>query len=365
MPKRLVLIVLLLLVLFGGVFGWKFYAGKKMAAMMSAPPPPAVIASTRVRRDTWQPTLSAVGSLVANKGVTVANEIAGVVRSIGFSSGQQVSRGDLLVQLDDDVDRAELASLIAARRLAEITFKRMKKLVREKTVSQSDYDEARATLDGATALVTSKRASIAKKAVRAPFSGVLGIRQVDIGQYLKPGSGIVSLQTLNPMYVDFSLPEKQLASVHTGQPVTVSVRAYPEKTFSGQISAVSPGISTTTRSVRLRALLENPQQMLRPGMFAKVQTHLASRSGVLSLPERAIAYNPYGNTVFLISEKDGSLFVQNRQVQTGEVRAGRIEIISGLTEGDRVVSDGLNKLRNGQSVRIDNTVRLEAAPREP
>ena len=365
MLKRLFLVLLMLLVLFGGLFGWKYYVGKRMADAMSAPPPPAVIASARVQNERRQPRLSAVGSLVASEGILVANEIAGMVKSIHFDSGQPVEAGDLLVQLDDEADRADLAALLAARTLAELNFRRLEKLIREKTISQSSYDEAKASLDGAVAMVAESRANIAKKALRAPFTGVLGIRSVDRGQYLAPGSAIVSLQALDPVYADYSLPERYLDKLSVGQTVEVRVEAYPERVFAGAISAVSPRIATATRSVRVRATLDNPDQVLKPGMFAEVDTLLPAVDNVMTLPERAIAYNPYGNSVFLIEEKDDGLAVQSRQIKTGEVRDGRIEIIEGLEEDDQVVSDGLNKLRNGQAVKIDNSIRLDASPATP
>jgi len=357
-PKRLIILALALIVLFGGIFGWKYYSGMKMAAVMSAPPPPAVIAAVAVRRDTWQPSLAAVGSLVASQGVFVANETAGQVKEIHFESGQQVTAGALLLQLDDEVDRAELAGLIAAQRLAELTYERAARLIKDKSVSRSDYDQAKTGLDAANALVASQQAGIRKKAIRAPFAGQLGIRQVDLGQYLAPGSEIVSLQALDPLYADYSLPERELGELSVGQAVEVSVQAYPGKTFAGRISAISPRIETGTRSVRIRATLENPDQQLRPGMFAMVRTLQPERSGVMTLPERAITYNPYGNAVFVIENKDGQLTALRRQVETGLVRDGRIEILSGLVDGEQVVSAGHNKLRNGQAVKIDNSVEL-------
>lgn len=358
MTKRLIIVALALIVLFGGIFGWKFYSGLKMAAVMSAAPPPAVIAAESVRTETWQPSLLAVGSLVATQGVFVANEIAGQVKEIHFESGQQVQAGDLLVQLDDEVDRAELAGLTATQHLAELSYERAARLVKDKSVSRSDYDQARAALDSATALVASKQASIRKKAIRAPFTGQLGIRQVDLGQYLAPGAEIVSLQALDSIYVDYSLPERNLGELSVGQSVTVSVQAYPGKSFAGRITAISPLIAAGTRSVSIRATLENPEQQLRPGMFAEVKTLQPARAGVMTLPERAITYNPYGNAVFVIEEKEGQQTAQRRQIETGIVRDGRIEILKGLKEGEQVVSAGQNKLRNGQAVKIDNSIEL-------
>lgn len=365
MLKRLVIMSVVLLVLFGGLFGWKTFVGKKMAAMMSAPPPPAVIAATRVQSDTWRRTLTSVGTLVPYQGVNVSNEVAGIVRSLRFDSGQHVAAGDLLVQLDDTADRADLAALVAAKRLAELNFARDQKLIKEKSVSQSDFDTARATLDGAAAQVDAKEANIAKKSIRAPFAGELGIRNVDVGQYLAPGSNIVTLQALSPIFVDYNLPERYLSELSAGQAVEIGVQAYPDRVFKGTISAVSPRIDVPTRSVQVRAVFDNADQSLKPGMFAQVHTILPTQSDVLTLPERSIAYNPYGNAVFVIEDKDGKQSVTSRPVKTGDVRDGRIEILEGLAVGDQVVSDGLNKLRNGQAVRIDNSVQLDAAPVKP
>jgi membrane fusion protein (multidrug efflux system) len=365
MTKRLIFVLLGLLLLFGAVFGWKMYTGKQMAAMMSAPQPPAVIASAEVQSETRSSALSAVGSLVANQGVFVSNEVAGTVKTIAFESGRQVSEGDLLLQLDDEVDRADLAALVTAQRLAEVTYQRLQKLVKEKTVSQSSYDEAKAAYEGAVALSAAKRASIAKKAIRAPFSGQLGIRQVDIGQYLAPGSQIVSLQALDPIYVDYSLPERHLGEIHEGQIVKVTVEAFPQQVFEGRITAINPRIETGTRSIKIRATLANADTRLKPGMFAEVETQLPAKEGVLTLPERAVVYNPYGNAVFVIEEKEGQLMVTNRQIRTGAVVNGRVEIIEGLNAGDRVVADGHNKLRNGQAVSIDNSAQLNGTPAKP
>jgi len=360
--KRLLLVVFFLALLFGGVFGWKYYSGQQMARAMSAPPPPAVVSSAQVQRDVWQPALKAVGNVVASKGVSVANEVAGVVKSIDFKSGQSVNADEVLVTLDDDVDRADLAALLAAEKLARVNYRRISKLVREKTLAQSSLDEARAALDGAKALLNAKRASIRKKTIRAPFAGKLGIRQVDIGQYLTSGTEIVSLQSLVPVYADYSLPERFLGNLSVGQAIDVQVSAFPDRRFKGEITAISPLISAGSRSVRIRATLANEEQLLRPGMFAEVATQLPSRDDVLTLPERVIAYNPYGNAVFLLVEKDGQLIAESRQVRTGEVRSGRVEIISGLAEGDTVAADGINKLRNGQAVSIDNSVKLDVKP---
>ena len=357
--KRFILVILLLVVMFGGIFGWKYFAGQKMAAMMAAPPPPATIASAAVQLESWQPFLYSVGSVVATQGVFVTTEVPGQVEKILFESGHQVAAGDVILHLDDSVDEADLEGLIAQLNLARLQFERARKLLKDRSVSQSEYDQSRAQLDSAEATVASKRAVIAKKKIRAPFSGQLGIREVDVGEYLSPGARIVPLQALDPVYVDYTLPERHFDQLAVGQGVRVEVQAYPERVFEGSISAINPGIDPGTRSVRLRATLDNPEQLLRPGMFAEVRTVLAARDDILTLPRTAVTYNPYGESVFVIVEQDGQQGVQNRRIRTGEVREGRVEIIDGLQAGEQVVSAGQVKLRNGQAVNIDNSVTLD------
>jgi len=357
--KRLILVVLLLIVIFGGIFGWKYYSGEKMAATMSRPPPPAVIASAEVKVESWQPYLHAVGSVTATQGIFVTTEVAGQVKEILAESGQMVEAGDVLLRLDDSVDEADLNGLIAQRTLAKLQFERARKLLKDKSVSRSDYDSSRANLDGAEAAVAAKQALIDKKTISAPFSGQLGIADINLGQYLSPGDAIVPLQALDPVYVDYTLPERHLADVRVGQMVTVEVQAWQGRRFEGMISAINPGIDRGTRSLRLRATLDNPEQLLRPGMFAEVNTVMPLRDNILTLPRTAVTYNPYGESVFVVQQQDKGLVVQNRPVRTGEVRDGRVEIIEGLEAGDQVVTAGQNKLRNDQPVVVDNSVKLD------
>jgi membrane fusion protein (multidrug efflux system) len=197
---------------------------------------------------------------------------------------------------------------------------------------------------------------IGKKAVRAPFDGILGIRSADLGEYLPPGSPIVPLQALDPILVDFNLPERHFNRLHTGQQLRLRLAAEPDRVFEGRITAINPGLDETTRSVRLQATLENPKQLLRPGMFAQVEVLLPERTGVLTVPEAAITYTPYGDAVFLVEEQDGQLVAQRRQVETGPVQGERVEIVSGLSEGERLVLAGQVKLRNGQALQIDNEI---------
>lgn len=360
MIKRLILVVLLLVVMFGGIFGWKFYDGQKQAAMLSQPQPPVTVASAEVEARTWQPYLRATGSVEATQGVFVTTEVPGQVSEILFESGRKVEAGEIILQLDDSVDRADLDGLIAQHTLAKLQFERNRKLLKDRSVSRSDYDASRAQLDSAQATVDAKRATISKKKIRAPFSGQLGIVEVDPGEYLSPGARIVPLQALDPVYVDYALPERHFDQVRVGQSVKVEVQAYSGQVFEGVITAINPGIDPGTRSIRLRATLDNPGHLLRPGMFAEVLTVLPARADILTLPRTAITYNPYGESVFIIQEKEGAQVVQRRRVKTGEVREGRVEIVEGLQAGDSVVAAGQVKLRNGQGVAIDNSVQLDA-----
>ncbi len=298
MFKRLILVLLLLGLAFGGIFYWKQRQQQQSAARMSQPPPPASVAVTQVNSERWQPSLQAVGTMTATQGIAVTNEVAGMVREILFQSGQAVRAGERLVQLDDSVDEAELRGLLAERDLAAIKFRRLAKLVKDRSVSQSDYDEAKAELDGAEARVASKRAVIGKKAVRAPFEGILGIRSVDLGEFLPPGSPMVPLQALDPILVDFNLPERHFTRLHTGQSLRLRLAAQPDRVFEGRITAINPGLDEATRSVRLQATLDNPDQLLRPGMFAQVEVLLPERAGLLTVPRRPLPIPPMGTRCF-------------------------------------------------------------------
>jgi membrane fusion protein (multidrug efflux system) len=352
MVKRLSLVVLLLLVIFGGVFGWWYHQlQEKMAARK--PPPPAAVAVTEVREETWPSYLSAVGSLAAVAGIDVTNEVPGKVSGLRFESGAVAKEGQLLIELDASADLAELEGLLAAQRLARVKFDRLAELLPKKSASKADYDEAKAMLDVAEAAAEAKRAVIAKKKVLAPFSGRLGIRKVDLGQYLPPGSPIVPLEALSPIYVDFSLPERHLATLGVGQKVFVAVQAYPGESFEGRITALNPGIEEGTRTLKVRAALDNPQERLRPGMFAEVRVLLSDDRRVLTIPDTAITYAPYGDSVFTVAQGEQGPTVQRKQVETGETRHGRVAVTSGLAQGDRVVSAGQVKLRNGMPVTLD------------
>lgn len=364
---RFFLVLLVLAGLVGGLAYMKYGQIQRDIAMFSQPMPAPVVDAVEVRAERFEPTLEAVGTVAAVQGVEVSNEVAGVVTEIRFESGDQVKAGQVLVVLDDSVDRADLEGLRAAEKLAEIKLNRNTTLLRDRAVSRGDVDEATAQLDQARALVKAKQATIDKKTIRAPFAGQLGIRQADLGEFLPEGSPIVPLQSLDPVYVDFSLPERHLSALGEGQAVRVLVAAYPDRVFEGEIQAISPAIDTSTRNLKLRARLENPDLALRPGMFARVSALLPVEEQVLTLPREAISFNTYGDSVFLIAEQDGTTKVQRRQVKTGAVIGEAVVIEDGLDLGERVVLAGQVKLMNGQEVQITgaSTPPTEATDQAP
>ena len=347
---------------FGGIFYLKNQQAKQMQAQMSQSMPPAVIAATPVVLEQRQPSLRSVGSLVAVHGVQVSSETAGIVREILFESGDRVKQGDPLIKLDATVDQAGLSALRADQRLAEIEFKRSAELLPKKAVSRSDYDQAQAKLQSAQARVEEQLAVVSRKTIGAPFSGILGIRQVNQGQYLNPGDGIVPLQSLDPIYIDYTLPERYFRQLSIGQPVKVALDALPGEAFEAQVAAIDAALMEGTRSIKLRATLRNPNSTLRPGMFAEVRTLVGEPQETLTIPQTALSYNTYGNFVMLVAEnEEGQLVANRRQVETGTVQDGRTEITSGLKAGEQVVRAGHNKLRPGQQVSIDNQVKLDDA----
>ena len=358
MSKRILIITAIALLLSGSLFAYKFFQINLAISQMSPPPPP-VVAATKVLQERWDINLSSVGSLTAIAGVAVNNEVSGLVKAIHFESGQAVRAGQLLLELDSSLDQAQHKSLLAELELAKIRFERNAKMIDKHFVSQSDFDESKASYEQAQAAVEASQKLIAKKNISAPFDGDLGIRQVDLGQYLAAGTAIVGLQQMTTVYVDFSIPERYFAQVHLKQAIHVTVQAYPE-VFQGEILAISPEVDSESRNVHIRGVINNFDKRLKPGMFAQVSVETGRYQDVLSLPDTAITFNPYGNSVFIIQETEQGLQVNNRQIATGQTRNGRVEVISGLQIGDRVVSAGQLKLRNSMLVKIDT----ESAPGE-
>ncbi|GFO54948.1 MexH family multidrug efflux RND transporter periplasmic adaptor subunit [Geomonas sp. Red276] len=376
MKKRILYAVILVIVVVAVLAGIKALQIKAMIDNGKKFVMPAeTVTSTVVRSETWDSSLPAVGTLNAVQGVTVACEIAGKVTDISFHPGAYVSKGDLLIRQDTATEQAQLQSALAQVDLTRTALERDKKLLAEHIMSQADFDQAKAARDQAVAQAESIRATIAKKTVRAPFSGRLGIRQVNLGQMLREGDPIVTLQSMNPIFADFALPQQQVGTLRTGQQVRVTCDALPGVTTPGRVTAINPLVDADTRNVKVEATLENSAERLRPGMFVNVAVGLPARQQVLVIPATAVLYNPYGDSVFLIvkappqkeappvkgqkgaappKQADTGLVLSQQFVRLGEKRGDLVAVTSGIKEGDTIVSTGVFKLRNGQSAIIDN-----------
>lgn len=364
--KRLrwvVLGVIIVLPIAGGLIGIKVLQFKAMgdAAAQQVMPPERVNVA-EVREDLWQPRVSSVGTVMAVQGTVVMAEVEGIVREIAFEAGAVVKAGDLLAQLDADVEQAQLRAAEAAAELARLSFKRAKELIETEGISQAQYDSAASNLKQADAQLDNIRAVIAKKTVRAPFSGKLGIRQISVGQLLQRGSPVVSLHSLDPVYVEFSLPQQQLGDLAEGLKVAVSSDAFPGRPFEGKITAVNPDIDPATRNIRVQATLANPGGRLRPGMFVSVDMILARSEKVLFIPETAVVHAPFGDSVFIVEEGQAAaggakpLVIRQQFVRLGARQGDFVVVTEGLKIGERIVSTGVFKLRPGMSVVIDNTL---------
>ncbi len=350
---RLIIVVVVVAVIVGGIAYVKYGQFQQMQAQTSQPQAPAAVESVEVEAVSWQGGLQAVGSFTAVSGVDVTSEISGTVSEISFESGQRVEQGDVLVQLEDSVDQAALQALIADQELARVQFARYAELLPERAAARSQYDEAKANYEAAQARVAEQEARNRKKTIRAPFTGVVGLRRVDIGEYIAAGTPIVRLTALKPIYADYTVAERDLPQLEVGRTVEVEVGAYPERTFTGEITAIDTDVNPGSRSVDVRATLDNTEELLRPGMFAQVRTLDPQEKRVLTLPRTAISFNTYGDYVYRIERSDQDQLVANQQqVSTGQTRDGRVAILEGLDAGDRVVAAGLLKLRNGQPIEI-------------
>ncbi|MEW6668104.1 MAG: efflux RND transporter periplasmic adaptor subunit [Thermodesulfobacteriota bacterium] len=355
----------------GVLAGIKVLQITRMTAQGSQSPPPETVTTATARAESWETVLESVGSLRAVQGVMVTAELSGKVVRIAFGPGSVVQSGALLVQQDTSTEEAQLRSAEAAAALAKINLQRQKELLAKRIVSQSEYDNAEAQYKQTTAQADSIRAVIAKKTIRAPFAGRLGIRLIDLGQHLNEGQEIVSLQSLDPIFVDFLLPQQEIGKVAPGLKVRVTTDALPGRVIEGKITAINPQVDAATRNVRVQATVANPQELLRPGMFVNVGVVLPDQKRVLALPATAVLYAPYSDSVFIVEEqkKEGSgapvKVVRQQFARLGEKRGDFVAVVSGLKEGETVVSTGVFKLRNGQEVVVDNRVSPEfkLAPR--
>lgn len=368
MKKRVFLTTLVALVTVGAIFGYKFVTMRKAAAAMAAMKrPPAAVSTAPATAQTWGNTLSAVGTVESFQGVTLRSEIEGRILKLGFDSGQTVKPGDVLVELEADTERAQLKSLEAAAKLAAASLARARDLRASNTNTAVELEAAEAEHAQALAAVEGIKATLAKKRIVAPFAGRLGIRTIDVGQFLNKGDTIVTLEAVHPAYVDFALPQQELPHLKPGLPVRVTVDAFPERIFEGKVEAIDPRVSDTTRNVRLRAIVPNTDETLRPGLFARVLVLLPATTPVLELPATAVVYSPYGNSVYVVVEKttpDGAkqLVAEQRFVTTGAKRGDQVAIVKGLNPGEQVVTAGQMKLRNGAPVTVNNTVTPANSP---
>jgi len=375
MIKRIIFTIIGLLIMIGLLGGIKGLQIDRMVAQGSqSVPPPETVTTTVVRTGSWESRLTAVGSLAAVQGVMVTAELSGKIVRIAFEPGTHVKAGDLLVQQDTSSEAAQLRAVEANVTLARLNLERLKKLLERRTVAQSQYDNAEAQYKEGVAQADATRAAIAKKNIRAPFAGRLGIRLVNLGQILNEGEPIVSLQSIDPIFVNFSLPQQQLAQIQTGLTVRVTSDALPGEAIEGRITAISPEVDAATRNIRIQATLTNHQERLRPGMFGNVTVVLPAAKNVLAVPATAVLYAPYSDSLFVVDEKKSAnnekpgLVVRQQIVQLGEKRGDFVAVVSGLKAGETIVSTGAFKLRNGQAVVVDNTLapefKLSPEPRD-
>ncbi|MGB9442032.1 MAG: efflux RND transporter periplasmic adaptor subunit [Desulfobacterales bacterium] len=366
MTKRIIFTSLGVLVLIGILGGIKSLQINRMIAIGSqSTPPPETVTTAVVRSESWEALIISVGSLEAVQGVMLTAELPGKVTHIAFEPGTKVKAGDLLLQQDTSSEQAQLRAAEATVMLTKLELERSSKLLGKKAVAQAKYDADNARYKQAVAQIDGIRATIRKKTIRAPFAGSLGIRLVNLGQNLNEGEPIVSLQTIDPIFVNFSLPQQQLAQVKPGLKVRLTTDAQLGQVIEGEITAISPEVDAATRNIRVQATVANRQEHLRPGMFVNVAVVLPAREAVLAIPTTAVLYAPYGDMVFVVdaskSEKGAEPVnvVRQKIVQLGEKRGDFVASLSGLEKGETVVSTGVFKLRNGQAVVVDNTLAPE------
>jgi len=330
-------------------------------------PPPSAVTTIVAARENWPATLSAVGTVAAVRGVTISADLPGVVDRIAFESGQSVRQGDVLAILDTRQERAQLAAAEAQQQLARVNFDRVQGLLNERVISRAEFDQATADHRQAEARSGEIRAAIDRKTIRAPFSGVLGIRHVNLGQYLSAGDALVTLEALNPIYVNFGVPQQTAGQMRPGRVVHAKVDDLAGADFTGRITAIDSVVDPTTRNVQVQATFANPRGTLRPGMFVQTEVVLGDAQSVVSVPASAISYAPYGDSVFVVVDtkgEDGQTYKGVRQqfVKVGPTRGDQVGIVSGVTAGDEVVTSGVFKLRNGAAVLVNNTVTPGNSP---
>lgn len=362
MAKRMILMLLAVFAVIAGLGFVKFRQVKAAIAMgASYQPPPTAVTTVVAKSETWPSTLNVIGTAAAIQGVTVSADLPGTIDKINFESGKTVQAGDVLIQLDTRQEQAQLAAMQAQRDLAKINFGRTQELVKQGVVAKNEFDTVSAQQKATEAQVGEIQASIDRKTIRAPFSGVLGIRQVNLGQYLAAGQAIVPLQALNPIYVNFGVPQQLAPTVGVGRRLVVTSEDLPGVQFNGRVTAVDAVVSESTRNVQIQATLPNPQAKLHPGMFVQVGVNSGANRPVIPIPATAINYAPYGDSVFVVTDiqgKDGKTYrgVRQQFVKLEGSRGDQVGVVSGIKAGDEIVSSGVFKLRNSAPVEVNNKV---------
>jgi membrane fusion protein (multidrug efflux system) len=363
-PKLVVVLAIMVAILFLlGIGGWKAMQISQAIAMgKSFKMPPDAITSLKVSKETVAPVLETVGSLSSPQGVMLSADLPGIVTTISFESGSHATNGQLLVQLDTRQEEAQLRTAKAKLDLARQNLDRAKDLSAKHVIAQSAYDETKSQYDAAVASVDETRAMIDRKTIRAPFDGFIGIRQINAGQYVKSGDPIVQLESLDPIYVNYALPQQNLAKLRAGQPVQLKADGIPDKVFMGSINAINSAVDATTRNIQIQATIPNPDHVLRSGMFAGVQVVLPTRESVVMVPATAVQFAPYGDSVFVIKtlkDPQGKEFlgVHEVVVTLGKTRGDQIEIVKGLSQGDEIATSGIFKLHEGGAVKVENSVQ--------
>jgi membrane fusion protein (multidrug efflux system) len=361
MAKRMILMLALAAVIVAGL-GFTKYHQIEAATHMVMQPPPEAVTTIVTKQEKWPATLNVIGTVAAVQGVTVSADLPGTVDRIAFESGKAVNAGDVLVELDTRQERAQLAAAEAQRDLAKINFDRTQELVKAGVTARMEFDNVTAQRNATEAQVGEIRATIARKTIRAPFSGILGLRQINLGQYLAAGQAIVPLQSLNPIYTNFGVPQQDAVQVGVGRTLRVTSNDVAGSAFKGRVTALDAIVNEATRNVQVQATLANPAGKLHPGMFVQVEVVTGADRPVIALPASAINYAPYGDSVYVVTDmKDpsGKVYrgVRQQFVKIGGSRGDQIAVISGVNPGDEVVSSGVFKLRNGAAVQINNKVQ--------
>ena len=363
MPQRMTIMLVAVGLVFAAIFGFEAFRARMIQkAIVSMRNPQQTVSTITAGTQDWQDQMEAVGSTRAEKGADLSPQVSGIVKAIHFQSGEKVEQGAMLVELEDADDIAQLQALEATAALAQLNYDRASQLLKTDAVSQETVDTDLSTLKNARAQVAQQRALVSYKSISAPFSGRLGIRRVDLGQYIAPGSAIVTLQQLDPIFIDFYLPQQSLAKIKVGQDVTARVDTYPDLEFTGKVLAINPLVNTASRNVQVRATFKNSDEKLLPGMFATVDIEVGAPKNYVTLPNTAIHYNSYGDIVYVIEKSKGDADGQQHEVaqqvfvKTGRTRGDQVAVLNGIKPGDVVVTAGQNKLHNGSPVRINNEV---------